>query len=135
MILGVDYGHKNIGLAITDEYEKLALILTTVRYKDSLSKIKDLVSQKNISKIILGFPQKGDMSEGNIATQVRKYSDLLKSTIETPIDIILLDESLTTQLAVQNLRRLGYDSKSILEQKDSEAARLILQTYLDNKKS
>jgi putative Holliday junction resolvase len=127
--LGIDYGEKRIGLAISDEMNKIALGVGTYSRDEVIIKIKELMSSKEIRGIIVGYPQKGDFLDSWITKRVNAFVDLLRENF-TNLEIITLDESVSTQLAIQELKRQGYSDKSIEKMKDMESARVILQTYL-----
>ena len=129
MLLGLDFGLKNIGIAITDDEEKIALAYDSVRNRYSLHKIEKIIISRNIKSVVIGYPVK-DNEEGFVAQQARLYGKQLEH--EFGLEIFLYNEFYTTQLAIQNLREQGYSPKSVEQKKDAEAARIILQTYLDN---
>ena len=130
MVLGIDFGVKRVGVAISNPSNNMALALTTFSSKQSLDLIKELIIKKNIDTIVIGYPIKDDKDEGFIGRQARLFSKQLETN--TNITVILVNEFLSTQLSIKHLREQGYSKKSIEEKKDSEAARIILQTYLDN---
>jgi len=137
-ILGIDYGAKKIGLAISDGQDKLALpleILINTDSKSVLKRIEEVCQNYKIKKIIIGVPvsfsgQKKEtlFREVDLQNQQMKevlaFVDWLKKNTDLPIEVE--DERLSTKMANglrKDLVKKGPD--------DAVAAMLILQTYLD----
>jgi len=132
-ILSIDYGEKRTGLAISDECEKLASRFLTVENKsleNLIKEIKDIISENNIQKIILGIPV-GFKGESAQTQNIREFSVKLNEKID--ISIIETNEIFTSKMAEENLRKAGIKSENIKKIIDQEAARIILQDYLDKK--
>lgn len=132
-ILSIDHGDKKVGLAISDEDEKLASRFLTIENKsleNLIKKIKNIILKNNISKIILGIPIgfKGSSAQ---TQNIKKFSAKLSGNIDTPI--IEMNEIFTSKMAEENLRKAGVKSGDIKKIIDQEAARIILQDYLDKK--
>lgn len=123
-ILGIDYGKRNIGLAISDEKEIIAAKLQSLKIKhpeELLEKLKELRKSQNFEQILLGIPQKGEITE-----IVKCISE--KIEMELNINVILWPEDYSSQKAES-----GKSRKFKKEKSHSEAARIILQEYLNNK--
>ena len=132
-ILSIDHGDRKVGLAISDENEKLASRFLTIKNKSSgnlIKEIKKIILNKNISKIILGIPV-GFKGESAQTKSIREFSAKLNENIEIPI--IEVNEIFTSKMAEENLRKAGVKSEQIKKTIDQEAARIILQDYLDKK--
>lgn len=132
-ILSIDYGEKRIGLAISDENEKLAsrfLTLENKSFKNLIDKIKIIVEKESIRKIIIGIPVglKGESAQTKI---IRGFSAKISQNIDMPI--IEINEVFTSKMAEENLREAGIKSGEIKKIIDQEAARIILQDYLNKK--
>lgn len=130
MLIGIDYGIRNIGVAISDDQEKIALSYKTFGYKDLVENISNIVREKNITKIIIGLPMKGNGEEGYVAKMMKTFLTNLQENFPQ-IEIIQIDESMSTQIAINRLKELGYNYKSIENLKDQESARVILQSFID----
>jgi len=131
-ILGIDYGGKKIGLAISDGKRKLArrfLTLENKSLKESIMEIKRIVSKENIQKIIVGVPI-GFGGESAQTKNIREFSAKLSKSINIPT--IEINEVFTSKMAEKNLLKAGIKSKDVKKIVDQEAARIILQDYLDN---
>ena len=132
-ILSIDHGDKRIGLAISDENEKLAsrfLTLENRSQKRSIAEIKKIILEKNIQKIVIGIPI-GLRGESAQTKNIREFSAELSENISIPI--IEINEVFTSKMAEENLLQSGVKGMNIKEVIDQEAARIILQDYLDQK--
>lgn len=135
-ILGIDFGDRSIGLAVSD-----ALLMTAQpigRYsrkskKEDRQYFQDLISRYEIGEIVVGLPLRMDGSEGTRVETTKKFARWLEATLQRPV--IFWDERLTTQEALKILRghKGGYRKKKNL--KDQVSASLILSSYLENKKA
>lgn len=117
-ILGIDYGRKKIGLAVSDG--KLAEPLKVIRYKDIkklIEQIKNVIKRENIGQVIVG------VSEGDMAEESKNFAKML--------DAKTYDETLTSidanTLSIQG----GVKRKKRREMEDAYAATIMLQNYLD----
>jgi putative Holliday junction resolvase len=135
-ILGVDLGTKRIGLAISDETEVLASAFSTYQRQSQdqdFQYFRELVESEAIAKIVLGLPQNMDGSLGPKAQESIEFKDALSQWLDIPID--LFDERLTTQEAERVLVQGDVSRKKRKGLRDQLAAVLILQGYLDQKRS
>ncbi|MCK4799919.1 Holliday junction resolvase RuvX [Candidatus Parcubacteria bacterium] len=131
-ILGIDYGNKRIGLAISDVDRKLAsrfLTLKNKSLKGSIEEIKNIIMDKEIGEIVVGLPV-GLRAESNQTRKTNNFVDYL--TKEMNISIKKINEVFTSKMAEENLRDAGVKSEEIKKIIDQEAARIFLQDYLDN---
>src|SRR3970040_719893 len=95
-ILALDWGEKRIGLALSDPLGIIATGLETVEKKpdfDLIGYLRKLISEQEISKIILGFPKNMDGSVGPKGKEVLAFKESLEKAIDIPV--ILWDERLT----------------------------------------
>ena len=132
-ILSIDHGDKKTGLAISDENEKLASRFLTVENKSAdnlIKEIKKIVLENNIQKIILGIPI-GFKGESAQTLNIKEFSAKLNENIE--ISLIEVNEIFTSKMAEENLRKAGVKGEEIKKTIDQEAARIILQDYLNKK--
>jgi len=126
-LLCIDYGAKNVGLAIADSETKMASPFKILKNsKDLLANISNICKEEEIDKIVIGVPLglKGNKSEQY--ERVIIFIKKLKDKLDLPI--IEQDEKLTSQYA----QRLLKDTKS-KHVDDDVAAMLILQSYLDER--
>lgn len=123
-VLGIDYGEKRIGLAISDESQTFARELTILSPKEFWQQIKKIINENQVTQIVLGWPlnMSGEMTEKT--KEVVEFKTKLEKLIEIKIEI--MDERLTSAFA-QNIS----GSKKNL---DSLAAQILLQNYLNKSK-
>lgn len=121
-ILGIDFGIAKIGLAMADN--GLAQPIGVIKnYRETLTKIAQIVEQKRIEKIIIG------VSEGKIGQKAKEYGRKLEEI--TGVKVSFQDETLTTKEAVAKMIEAGKKKKYRQEKEDAFAAAIILQAYLD----
>ena len=135
-ILGLDYGTKTVGVAISDPLLLTAQELETItrdrasKLRHTLVRIKELCDEYQVSTIVLGYPLNMDDSEGFRCEDTIKFKELLEKRVDIPI--VLIDERLTTMYADEILEESGVDKKDRKKFIDQIAAAIILQDYLDN---
>lgn len=127
-VLAVDYGEKNIGLAISDELGIVATPLPTMKAKslaDAVQMVHQFSHSHNATKIIVGLPLGAKGEETKQSMQTRYFARALGDTNGT--DILFWDESFSTKQAQK--QAITKKQKANI---DSGAARVILQEYLDS---
>lgn len=133
--MGIDYGLKRVGIALSDPLHTFAYSLTTLINDESLvSKLKEIIRDKNIQKIILGMPSDEHKSVSSIIDQIRKFKELLSK--EFKLEIIEWDETFTSVIA-QNRIIESVSKKKKRKDKglvDMNSASIILQEYLNSLK-
>lgn len=140
-ILGIDYGDRRIGLALSDELGWTAagfLVLerkNPIDHKACIGAIARIISEHSIKTIVVGYPLNMDGSEGENCRKVKVFAGQLKKAL-LDVDIIFYDERLSTSRAQQIFHQQGTNEKkrgagSI----DKKAAEIILQGYLDAQKN
>lgn len=130
--LGLDFGSKTIGVAVSDPMHIIASGLVTIKRSDvktDIAKIIEIIEEQEISKIIIGMPYNMDGSKGPSAQRVMSFVDLLKKEVSQ--EIIYQDERLTTIEAEEVLINDRIRREKRKEHIDKIAAALILQSYLD----
>jgi putative Holliday junction resolvase len=131
-ILAIDWGERRIGIAVSDPLGITAQGLPTIdtkKTKDVYSFIKNLVEDKQVSRIVVGMPKNMDGSIGFKGREVERF--ILKLTQKIMVEVIRWDERLTTVSSLRSMREMGTKQK---EKKtiDRISATLILQNYLDS---
>ncbi len=127
--LGIDFGLKRIGLAISDENNRIAFGLTTLEnkgLKDLRLSIERLVERYEVGKIVIGFPNNMNGTPGYLSKELYKVVEVLKSI--PGIEIIMWDERLTSVEGERIAREMRKRDRKLI---DKIAATLILQSYLD----
>lgn len=135
-VLSVDLGDVRTGIAVCDKNEILASPVCVIneRSREVLAdKITEIAKQNGAERIILGLPKNMDGSEGESAKKARTFSELLK--LKSGLDVIMLDERGTTVSAHNYLNETDTRGKKRRQVIDSVAAVIILQNYIDAKKT
>ena len=135
--IGLDLGTLTLGISISDETKTIASTLKTIRFPDSeysylIEELKSIISEYNITKIILGFPKNMNNTIGDRAKTTIEFKELLENTFN--LDVVLQDERLTTVEATNYMLEADVSRKKRKKKIDSLAANIILQTYLDKEK-
>ena len=135
-IMGLDIGERRIGVALSDSLRIIAGALTVVeRVTDdaALKQIIDLARENEAERIVVGMPRSMDGSLGKQAQAVQSFVDLLKE--RTDIPVVTWDERLSTVAAERTLLETGMKREKRKKHRDSLAAAIILQGYLDRERS
>ena len=131
--LGVDLGDVRIGVAISDDARRLAVPLGTVqagRPPGELKAIAELVRENDVSIVVVGLPLSLDGGRGARATHAEAFAEGLRAFVRVPV--ILQDERLTTVEAERGLREAGVSGRDRRAVVDAEAARILLQAWIDS---
>lgn len=134
-ILGLDYGSKTVGVAVSDGLGITAQGLETIqrpqanKLRKTLARIEQLIKEYDVGKIVLGCPRNMNNTEGPRVQATLEFMEMLKR--RTGLDVILQDERLTTVSAERVLMESGVRRENRKEVIDKIAAVFILQTYLD----
>lgn len=131
-ILGIDYGEKRIGFAISDELKVVAsplLVHSRKKKGDDLSAVIHLCSERYVERIVIGQPLNMDGSSGSAVEKVEDFVERLR--METSIDIDLWDERMSTMSAERVLLEGDVSRSKRKTVVDKLAAQIILQSYLD----
>jgi putative Holliday junction resolvase len=134
--MGLDIGDRRIGVALSDSLRIMAGALTVVeRVTDdaALKQIIDLARENEAERIVVGMPRSLDGSLGKQAQAVQSFVDLLKR--RTDIPVVTWDERLSTVAAERTMLEVGMKRDKRKKRRDSLAAAIILQGYLDRANS
>jgi putative Holliday junction resolvase len=132
--MGIDMGDVRIGLAISDQSRTLASgygYLKFKGYKDLVEKLYLIAEKESVSEFVLGLPLNMDGSKGFQAAKAEKLAGMLQERGKHPVNLI--DERLTTVEAARQIHASGGKVKK--GRVDEVAATIILQAFLDGKKS
>jgi putative holliday junction resolvase len=135
-VLAIDYGTKRIGLAISDELRMLARPIGVIEQsKTAIPEILDLIKREGVGIVLVGLPRTLEGTESDMTREVGEFSMALFALLDTlGVRYQFHDERLTSVMAANNLRSRGL-SRAKRQEKyrhDEEAARIILQEYLDS---
>ena len=135
-ILGIDYGDKRTGLAISDALGFMASGVGTVRANGDralLALIIEKINELGAKKIVLGNPINMDGSHGPRSQKAEAFAENLKEA--TGLEVILVDERCSTMEAYQYLNATDTRGKKRKDSVDTLSAQIILQDYLDMMKN
>ena len=133
--LGIDFGERRIGLAISDPEGSYALPSETlVRTDDrgALAAIAAIVRREEVTWIVVGEPLRSDGSAGPPAERARRFAARLSALCGLPVET--QDETLTSREADHRLRDAGVTPARRRERRDALAAQLLLQEALDRRR-
>ena len=134
-IMGLDYGSKTVGVAISDELLMTAQPLMTIERKSenklrkTLAKIEELIDEYEVSFVVLGYPKNMDNTEGERVEATKLFKEHIER--RTGLEVHLQDERLSTIESERILEKAGIRRENRKEYVDKMAAAVILQTYLD----
>lgn len=135
-ILGLDYGSKTVGVAVSDPLLLTAQAVETVwrkspgKLRQTLARIAELVKEYEADKIVLGYPRNMNHTEGERCEKTQEFRQMLEQ--RTGLEVILWDERLTTVTADRIMIESGIRRENRKQYADRIAAVLILQGYLDS---
>ncbi len=130
--LGIDFGEKRIGLAISDPDGRLAVPLATLTRRSdraAAAAIAQLARSEGVRRLVLGEPLSADGVRGPAAQRVRRFGARLAAAAGLPLTYV--DETLTSVEAAARLRAAGVDLRRQPERIDAAAAQILLQEDLD----
>ena len=136
-IIGLDYGTKTVGVAVSDSLCITAQAVETITRKEenklrqTLARIEALIDEYNVEEIVVGLPKNMNNTIGERAEACRDFADKLER--RTGLPVIMWDERLTTVSADNVLKECGVRRENRKAVVDKIAAVFILQGYLDYK--
>ena len=122
--LGIDYGEKRVGLALSDREGILGMPYKTISNKDLINNLKTIIKNENIEFVVVGLPLSLKMQNTSQTDKVVYFKKELEKYVDVPVEFE--NEFLTSVQAQKN----GIENGDI----DASSAALILQSYLDSKK-
>jgi len=133
-VIGIDYGKKRVGIAMTDELQIIASGLTTVEEKEAINYLTKVIAQNNIETIVIGEPRNLDNTEAEMTRYARAFGDKVMAAFPA-IMVRFIDERFTSKIASRTmfdsgLKKKDRQNKSLL---DEISATLILQAFLEKK--
>lgn len=138
-IMGLDFGAKTVGVAISDPLLITAQAHEIIRrdkeshLRKTLSRIEELCVEFEIEKIVLGLPLHMNGDEGVRAELSREFKESVERRTGLPVE--MYDERLTTVEADEIMMEVGIRRQNRKEYVDMIAAQIILQDYLDNREN
>jgi putative Holliday junction resolvase len=133
-ILGLDFGEKRIGVAVSDELDMTAQGVATIVRKNNrqvLDELRQLINRYQVAQIVIGYPIRLDGSEGIQCEKINHFARYLE--VAFGLTVVKWDETLSTKTAEEILREADVHWSKRRQVVDKLAATLILQDYLDYK--
>lgn len=130
-IVGIDYGSKRVGIAISDPLRLFAQPVSTVEPEDVLSHLKSLQDTYGIERIVIGWPLTLEGDDGTAMALVQPFVERLRRRFPN-VEIVKWDERFTTEEAKRTLFDAGVSRRARRDRKriNAAAAAVILQEYL-----
>lgn len=132
-ILAIDYGHKRVGLAVSDELQIIATSLGTVDAPKCIDFLKEYCSHEVVETFVVGNPKQMNNTPSESAKYIEPFVDLLKKTFPN-IKVEREDERFTSKIAFQTMIDSGMKKKQRQNKAtiDAISATLILQSYMNS---
>lgn len=136
-IMGLDFGSRTVGVAISDSLLLTAQGVEIIRRKEenklrqTLARIEELIVENEVEEIVLGLPKNMNDTEGVRVELTKEFKEKLER--RTGLPVIFWDERLTTVAADKTMMEAGIRRENRREYVDMIAATLILQGYLDRR--
>ena len=133
-VMGLDFGSKTVGVAISDPLFVTAQGIEIIRRKEEnkLQRIEELIGEYEVGQIVLGLPKNMNATEGERVEKTKEFADKLAR--RTGLPVAFMDERLTTVAADRTMMEVGVRRENRKEYVDMIAAVLILQEYLDRQR-
>ena len=134
-LMGLDYGSKTVGVAVSDPLGLTAQGVETVwrkqenKLRQTMARIEELISEYQVERIVLGYPKNMNNTVGERAVKSLEFKEKLEK--RTGLPVVMWDERLTTAEAERTLMETGVRRENRKQFLDQMAAVLILQGYLD----
>ena len=133
-VLGIDYGEKRVGVAISDSLQIIASSLTTIETKQFFLFLIELLQKEDIDRFVVGEPRNLDGTATDSTEMIEKFIE--KLSIKYPnIPIKRIDERFTSKIAKQSILDAGTKKSKRRDKRlvDKVSAAIILQSHLDSK--
>jgi putative Holliday junction resolvase len=134
--MGVDWGERRIGLALSDESQLLAQPLTTLTRRPGkrfpMQRFLAAVKEHGVTGVVVGLPLEADGSEGAAARAARAVGEDIGARSGLRVEFV--DERMTTARVLSAVREMGGGTRGRKEDLDALAATLVLQQYLDSRR-
>lgn len=136
-IMGLDFGSKTVGVAISDSLLITAQGVEIIRRKEenklrqTLARIEELIVENEVQEIVLGLPKNMNATEGVRVELTKEFKEKLER--RTGLPVVMWDERLTTVAADKAMMEAGIRRENRKNYVDMIAATLILQGYLDRR--
>jgi putative Holliday junction resolvase len=134
-LLGLDFGEKNIGIAVSDKTLTIATPITTIRRKGTqkdLAELFKIIAEYEVGGLIFGLPLSLNGEENKMTFKIRDF--ITKIKLIKKMNIELYDERFSSDIVFKTMRKGLQSTTKIKKKIDQQAAAYILQGFLDNAK-
>lgn len=131
-VLGLDIGFARVGFAVGSTEIQMAFPREQFPFETYLIEVKRLIETEQIEAIIIGDPKPMNGEANEHMEKTMREKEKLEDLFSLPVHVF--DERFTTQIAENSLHEMGVNSKKQKKSKDSVAAAIILQNWLDSKR-
>lgn len=131
-VLGIDFGVRRIGIAVSDPSGIIAQGLDTIEYKkidDAFDSLAGILDRFEVSEAVIGLPLTLKGGSGESVNRVMKFGERLKSRFD--VRISYLDERFTSVMAERSLKEMGRSPSRVKGSIDKIAATILLQDHLN----
>lgn len=128
-VLGLDYGHKRVGIAVSDATRVVAQPLEVVTRSSAAARVRELCQEYEISLIVVGLPTSLSGTEGPAAEAARRFG--AEIALATRLPVAFVDERFTSSTAEKAMIEAGVKRRKRRQGVDKVAASVILQGFLD----
>ena len=133
-LIGLDYGLRRIGIAVSDDSDTIALALGTHREGldgSIMERLRSIASERACTGVVVGWPVTAGGEVGEMARRARSFAEKIERALGLPV--VMVDERYSSQEAERSLRLAGRKRRKEerKEEIDAVAAQLILQQHLD----
>ena len=133
-LIGLDYGLRRIGIAVSDDSDTIAIALGTHREGldgSIVERLRSIVSERACTGVVVGWPVTASGEVGDMARRARSFAEKMERALGLPV--VMVDERYSSQEAERSLRLAGRKRRKAerKEEIDAVAAQLILQQHLD----
>ena len=135
-LLGLDFGDKTIGIAVSDISHTIASPIKTIQRKGVVKDIEillDIINEYNVGGLVIGLPLSLNGEENNRTKKIRRFIKDIK--LKTEIEVELYDERFSSDIIFKEFRKDLQSVSKIKKKIDQQAAAYILQGFLDNAKN
>lgn len=132
-VLGIDFGERRVGLALSDSLRTVATPLETVQvegWKGVFRRLREVVEAEGVKGVVVGLPLHMDGGRGELAVAAEGFAEKLRRQLQG-VEVVMWDERLSSAEAERMLRHGAAKASRRKEMRDQLAAQLILQSWLD----
>ncbi len=135
-VIGVDWGERRIGIAVSDPSQNIAQPLATISRRLGkrfpMKQLRNVVEQRRPVGFVVGLPLTAEGGEGGAAEAARQTGQLIQT--KTSLPVVFRDERMTTARALTTVKEMGGRTKGRNGEIDQMAATLLLQAFLDSRR-